>query len=124
MTTDIKTVVSDLNKARKHVAEMLAQRKLNISPPFARNLIMKGNNVTSKKDQKYRIVGGKVYEAVQLTEHQFSGNTNVKEPEIKIQNPDLTKNLVDVMQASKSLNNTFERSGNLNNTLNKTVNLD
>ena len=95
LNTDLKAVVSDLNKARQHVTEMLAQRKLNISPPFARNLIMKGNNVNSKKDQKYRIVGGKVYEAVQLTEHQFSGTTNLIDPENKIQNSDLTKNQVD-----------------------------
>lgn len=44
LNTDLKTVVSDLNKARQHVSAMLSQRKNNISPPFARNLIMKPNN--------------------------------------------------------------------------------
>jgi hypothetical protein len=84
LNTDIKTVVSDLNKARRHVGEMLASRRLNISPPFARNLIMKQTRSGSMpKAQKYKIVGGKIYEAVQLTEHQFTGHSKLEIPDEK-----------------------------------------
>lgn len=71
--------------------------------------------------QKYKIVGGKVYEAVQLTEHQFTGNSKLQD-ELNDRALDQSKEDAIVI---KTNNNTFDRqSANLNNTLNRTVNIE